>query len=170
MTDKEYTAQTAAFLAMRTAWQRTEKTVAERIPHWQCAREAVELHRISTRLHRFAERLCNEPLLICRACDGTGSVITSVSDEWDPATPYPDEPPAQDTNCPACAGRGNTLGRRETKNEARAQEIAKAYGLRCYFQTDPRGCALYLIPNEEPAGEDSTTYSSRGVAVVHLGR
>ena len=38
--------------------------------------------------------------------------------------------------------------------------------LTAYVQTDPRGCALYLIrPGDVPAGKSVESYYSRGVAV-----
>lgn len=45
--------------------------------------------------------------------------------------------------------------RREARLRGEAQEVAGHYGLRCYFQTDPRGCALYLIAPEIVPGEDA---------------
>ena len=93
----------------------------------------------------------------------------------------------------ACNGdpsRGALL--REARLQRQAQDIVEAYGLRCYFQADPRGCALYLIPNEivptrygdlyrgaigdcQPSTEQlqhdwiDSNYT-RGHAVVRLGR
>lgn len=44
--------------------------------------------------------------------------------------------------------------RRRDGLQAQAAQIAEHYGLRCYFQADPRGCALYLIdPDTMPDGE-----------------
>ena len=38
--------------------------------------------------------------------------------------------------------------------------------LKPYIQTDPRGCALYLLrPNDVPEGEDANCYYSRGIPV-----
>lgn len=35
-----------------------------------------------------------------------------------------------------------------------------------YVQTDPRGCALYILrPGDVPAGQDAGSYYSRGIAV-----
>jgi hypothetical protein len=115
------------------------------------ARLAVALHVISGLLHRQAERLCNEDLT-CPKCAGQGEYA-------------PGQSGAPMQACPRCAGRGNTLGRREASLLADAQEIAGHYGLRAYHQTDPRGCALYLL---DP-GTDDNDYN-RGHAVCRLGR
>lgn len=56
---------------------------------------------------------------------------------------------------------------RETGAVKRAKAIAARYGLTAYYQTDPRGCALYLVRlGDVPAGADIDAYYSRGVAVV----
>lgn len=57
--------------------------------------------------------------------------------------------------------------KREARLCARAQEIATAAGCRFYYQTDPRGAAVYILPGlTAPVGEpDDSYYSSRGVAV-----
>jgi len=105
---------------------------------FESARHATLLHIISGRLHRIAERLCNEDLT-CRACDGAGK----TSDAASPDVEY--HPAVTRKSCRACAGRGNTLGRSETRLEASAKAIADHYALRVYFQSDSRGCSLYLI-------------------------
>jgi hypothetical protein len=56
---------------------------------------------------------------------------------------------------------------RETGAIKRVQAIAARYGLTAYHQTDPRGCAVYLLrPGDVPDGADVSGYYSRGVAVV----
>lgn len=87
------------------------------------ARHAVELVRISGELNRLGVRQCNEDVT-CPKCGGAG---------------------LYGKDCRRCAGSGLTIGPRRAKLEGYAVEIATHYGLRCYFQTDPRGCALYLI-------------------------
>jgi hypothetical protein len=47
-----------------------------------------------------------------------------------------------------CEDVGESLDAREARAEAKAREIAARYNLRTYFQGDPRGCPLYLIPEE----------------------
>lgn len=47
-----------------------------------------------------------------------------------------------------------------------ARIMARYPHLTAYVQTDPRGCALYILrPDDVPAGEDASSYYSRGVAV-----
>ena len=48
-----------------------------------------------------------------------------------------------------------------------ASILARYPGLQAYIQTDPRGCALYILPpGAVKEGEDvSSVYSSRGIAV-----
>lgn len=128
--------------------------------HYGPSRHAVALHVISGKLHRIAERQCNEDLT-CPKCGGAGQAP-------DPETYERTGDPYGNT-CRACAGRGNTLGRRETALEKAAAAIATHYGLRAYFQGDPRGCSLYLLGNEVKPGEEASNYN-RGHAVVRLGR
>lgn len=55
---------------------------------------------------------------------------------------------------------------RETGALKRATAIAEAHGLTFYHQTDPRGCALYLLrPGDVPEGKDPGAYYSHGIAV-----
>lgn len=96
-------------------------------PPLMSARHATALHVISGRLHRLAERQCNEDLT-CAKCRGEGGSNMST--------------------CRACAGSGLTIGRTLARLERQATEIAAHYGCRAYFQGDPRGCALYLVPGE----------------------
>ena len=47
-----------------------------------------------------------------------------------------------------------------------AKIMAKYHGLQAYVQTDPRGCALYVLrPGDVPEGADVSECYSRGVAV-----
>ena len=47
-----------------------------------------------------------------------------------------------------------------------AKIMARYPALSYYVQTDPRGCALYILrPGDVPAGEKAESYYSRGVAV-----
>jgi len=56
---------------------------------------------------------------------------------------------------------------REAGARKRLAAILKRYPtLTAYVQTDPRGCALYILrPGDVPAGEDASSYYSRGLAV-----
>jgi hypothetical protein len=48
---------------------------------------------------------------------------------------------------------------------AKAQEAAKTIGLSVYIQTDPRGCALYLVPADKKGfvKDHSADYASVGL-------
>jgi hypothetical protein len=52
----------------------------------------------------------------------------------------------------------------EDKLEKRAEEIAFGLGVKFYYQRDPRGCAVYLVPLEWDDEYASSNYSS-GLAV-----
>ena len=63
------------------------------------------------------------------------------------------------------------VNKREARAEARIRELATAYNCRAYFQGDPRGCPVYLIPAEAgPEADDHADYDRRGHAVPWLGR
>ena len=48
----------------------------------------------------------------------------------------------------------------------RLAEILEGKGVTHYQQTDPRGCALYLIrPTDIPAGESVHAFYSRGISI-----
>lgn len=106
---------------------------------FEAARHATTLHLLSGQLHRIAERQCNEDLA-CPRCNGDGY------------THQPSDGPRATKNepipCRTCAGHGHRLGRRLERLRRDARQIAEHYGLRPYFQTDPRGCSLYLIAPE----------------------
>ena len=61
----------------------------------------------------------------------------------------------------------NALNDREAGARKRLAAILKRYPtLTAYVQTDPRGCALYILkPGDVPAGADASSYYSRGLAV-----
>ena len=52
---------------------------------------------------------------------------------------------------------------RETGALKRVRVICERYGIDWYYQTDPRGCALYIAPRD--AGMNNMNYSTVGVAV-----
>lgn len=64
-------------------------------------------------------------------------------------------------------GRRTPFRDRETGAYARLFNIMSSYPtLKSYVQTDPRGCALYILrPNDVPLGENVDAYYSRGIAV-----
>ena len=55
--------------------------------------------------------------------------------------------------------------KREAQVEAECKDLAKRIpGMKVYFQGDPRGCALYLVPKAWTDEEAGSMYSS-GVAL-----
>ncbi len=132
---RETLARVAAMLARRSS----DRSVTQ---------DAISLCVLSRSLSRIAERGCNEDRA-CPKCDGSGEVV--IPDGW--------------ASCLSCAGTGSMDGKRERRLEDKARTIAALYGLRCYFQGDPRGAALYLIPQDAPNPErDASLYSSIGTA------
>ena len=137
---------------------RVAAMLARRTQDTNAARDAERLCSISRSLSRISERGCNEDRH-CRRCEGsgTGSRATRPSMSDVAVTTY--------GPCPACSGTGSLDGKRERRLEAEARGIAKRYGCRVYFQGDPRGAAVYLIPEEAgPEADDPSWYSSRGTA------
>lgn len=51
--------------------------------------------------------------------------------------------------------------KREMRLECEAEAIASELGLFVFHQSDPRGCSLYLLENQE----DKNNYSSKGIAI-----
>lgn len=154
-----YRVENAAQLAVVLA--RKADNMQER-PDRSVSHDVSELQRIARSLHRMDERACNEDLG-CRKCDGRGFALLESG-----AAGAPIADPARESDrmeCKSCAGSGLTTGKREARLVAQATAIAEAYGFRLYQQGDPRGWPLYLIPDNYPASEDGSWYSSRGVAV-----
>jgi hypothetical protein len=52
----------------------------------------------------------------------------------------------------------------EDKLEKRAEEIAFSLGVKFYYQRDPRGCAVFLVPIEWDDEYTASNYSS-GLAI-----
>jgi hypothetical protein len=102
-------------------------------------------------LHRNAERACGEDCG-CPTCQGQGDTMRADGGGRE--------------DCRACAGTGQTFGKREARLMERVRAVCSPYRLRVYEQGDPRGWPLYLIPEEAgPRSEDGSWYSSRGFAV-----
>lgn len=102
--------------------------------------DAESLRRISMTLHRWFEAECNGDFEINE--DG----IPGRDHGTDTFYPIPD---------------------RETGARKRLASIMKNYpALTAYVQTDPRGCALYILrPDDVPAGATIDSCYSRGLAV-----
>lgn len=111
--------------------------------------EVASLRRISSTLQRWHELECG--------VDGGWYIERETEDE--------DSPPHLKNSC-----TGRDHGRtpdRERGALRRLAGIMYAYPtLGHYVQTDPRGCALYVLrPDDVPAGEPLESYYSRGIAV-----
>lgn len=117
------------------------------------AGQVATLQKSARALHRMAERACCEDLG-CRKCGGTGASDAEFN---------------VGQECRSCAGTGLNTGRSRDRILSRVRSIADGYRLRVYHQSDPRGCPLYLIPQESgPASDDDAYYNMRGVPVVGL--
>lgn len=115
--------------------------------------DAHKLRRISMTLRRWYELECG---------DGNGYI------ERDEKTGVP-----RYFNCNSRFASANdprawrVIPDRETGAIKRMNKIMGQYpSLKIYLQTDPRGCALYILrPNDVPEGKNAECYYSRGIAV-----
>lgn len=115
--------------------------------------DALALRRISMTLHRWYELEC-----------GTGDGCI----ERDEATGVPYWYNANSRHLGANDRRAySRIPDREKGALKRLAAIMARYPtLGCHVQTDPRGCALYILrPGDVPEGADPDAYYSRGVAV-----
>jgi hypothetical protein len=115
--------------------------------------DALALRRVSMTLHRWHELEC-----------GTGDGCI----ERDEATGVPYWYNANSRYLGANDRRAySRIPDREKGALKRLDSIMARYPtLGCHLQTDPRGCALYILrPGDVPEGADPDAYYSRGVAV-----
>jgi hypothetical protein len=119
--------------------------------------DAEALRRDSMRLRRWYE-------LECGTENAAGS---SVSVERDEATGKTFQRIQYRLRGEGWVDRREPCADRETGALRRvAAVIARYPGLSVYHQTDPRGCALYVLrPGDVPEGADPGPYYSRGIAV-----
>lgn len=113
--------------------------------------DATALCRAERVLHTWAEQECG---------DGNDHASWCIERDEQTGIPYrvvyPHNGPSRRTRTPD----------REKGALTRVKAIAERYGLGFYHQTDPRGCALYLLrPGDVPEGQDPSAYYSRGVGV-----
>ena len=125
------------------------------------ADEVETLRRIQMTLHRWAEQECGDSNAFASWCterDETTGIPYRVM--------YPHTGPGREVRIPD----------RETGALRRLHTIlARHPGIIYYHQTDPRGCALYLIDNRDgqtipTVGPDTwinSHYSSAGVAICY---
>lgn len=134
--------------------QHREGQVPEAVT-FQSRLDAESLRRISMTLHRWHELECNEDIQRgTKNLDGT----IKPNDEGRPWIGRSDY--AQRTYYARITDR-------EAGARKRLAAILKRYPtLTAYVQTDPRGCALYILkPGDVPEGFDASSYYSRGLAV-----
>lgn len=136
---------------------------ANAAPMWrgraQARSDAEALRRISMTLRRWHELECGD------SNDYASWAIERDGDEPD-SKPYVVTHPHGRHGEPI-KSRRTPIADRETGAKKRlAQIIARYPMLTAYVQTDPRGCALYILrPSDVPEGADVSSYYSRGVAV-----
>lgn len=108
---------------------------------------ADKLRRIEMTLHRWAEAECNGEI----QRDGENG-------DGKPRYYYG---PNMDRSYPIADREAGALKRLETIMAAYPEMVA-------YHQTDPRGCALYLVPKDKLGdGDISSLYSSLGFGVCY---
>lgn len=115
--------------------------------------DAESLRRISMTLRRWFELECG---------DGNGCVERDETT----GTPHYYNARARFVD-PRDPRAWRTIPDRETGARKRLAAIMARYpSLTAYVQTDPRGCALYILkPGDVPEGADVSAYYSRGLAV-----
>jgi len=103
------------------------------------------LRRCSLTLSRWAERECG---------DGSNWYVER------------DEESGLTYNVHTETGERHRCPDRETGALKRARAIVDAAGLKLYHQTDPRGCALYVLrPGDVPEGSTPECCYTNGIAV-----
>ena len=111
------------------------------------ARTALDLCRQAAKLHRIAERECNEDCT-CPSCGGSGQIVTTKGPVQRNGEMILTECPSR---CASCAGTGSTLGKRSRAAERRASEILSPFGLFPAFQRDLRGWPIAILASEADA-------------------
>jgi len=110
--------------------------------------DALALMRVERRLHRWYELECGTDRGAIERDENDPTILrwyNNVTNTW-----------------------GTYIGKDdEMLALKRLRTLLKNYPeLKAYVQTDPRGCALYILrPGDVPEGEDASAYYSRGVAV-----
>jgi hypothetical protein len=112
--------------------------------------DAESLRRISMTLHRWHELECG---------------IDNGAIERDETTGKPYWRPTNGDS-EFQKGRWPVADREAGALKRLAAIMARYPSLTSYVQSDPRGCALYILrPGDVPAGEKAESYYSRGLAV-----
>lgn len=115
--------------------------------------DALALRRISMTLHRWFELEC-----------GDGNSVASWAIERNEAS---DKPFFVRYWHDGGITRTPVADRENGARKRLAKIIAKYPNLTAYVQTDPRGCALYVLRRADLSGvEACQVYNSRGIAVI----
>ena len=133
--------------------------------------DAESLRRISMTLHRWFEMECGDSndfssWMITRGAriNGAKSKIQMFKHD-DTGSPFI-ERHYYSKNGPATITYSRIPDRESGARKRLAAIMARYPSLQAYVQTDPRGCALYILkPGDVPAGENADSYYSRGLAV-----
>lgn len=127
---------------------RNTEEMLQRLTSLGIARDDAEtLRRISMTLHRWFELECNGDI---ERDEVSGKPYWYWTDYQGNRKPCNEPTPDRE------AGAKRRL----------AKLMARYPALQVYIQTDPRGCALYILrPGDVPAGADVSAYYSRGIAV-----
>ena len=137
--------------------------------------DACALRRISMTLHRWHELECGDGNDYGSWCITRGRKETLRSGREGPNTVFihddDGKPYLEHHHYLHGAGKDtitySPLPDRERGAQKRLAKIMARYPAhQAYVQTDPRGCALYILrPGDVPAGSDVSSCYSRGIAV-----
>jgi hypothetical protein len=131
--------------------------------------EAESLRRISIRLRSWFERECGTDGGCIERDEATDRPywINSITGRRFPIRDM--ETGARKRLAFIINARNARESYRDIATKPAGQTIAEYIGARnlsAYIQTDPRGCALYVLrPGDVPEGADPSAYYSRGIAV-----
>lgn len=124
--------------------------------------DAIALRRASMTLHRWHERECGSSDDYKSVCLVRGRRQLDGLEYADDGAPF-EEIHMHNRSRPLYVSVPDL----ERSAQKRIASILARYpGLQAYVQTDPRGCALYVLrPGDIPAGADVSSCYSRGLAV-----
>ena len=131
-------------------------------------RDAESLRRISMTLHRWHELECGDSNDYASRCITRGHWRKQDAGQWfeydDDGTPFIERHAHSENKA-----RYTAIPDRERGALKRLASILKNYpGLQSYVQTDPRGCALYILTPQQMNGvlpEEIDAVYTRGLAV-----